>query len=324
MGRKLSKQGQLVLEALKAGRLKTDAGGFKRRLAKILYNENPEFFKSVENVRDIIRHLTGNQGIGSRNPNKNDKSQLSRQEYPYKVPTYDVKMPQVVELPKSRTRIGIIADIHIPYHHMPTINKSIQYWKEKEVNTIIFNGDCSDCEAISKYDKKQAASLNYELDVLYEVLSLYRDEFPDTKMYYKIGNHEDRFERMFHRKNPEIANAGDYGFAEIASLNDFKVQVIASEDCMVVQGFHIYHGHEFKGGSAVYPAKGLFNKTFGSKNLIIGHLHVTDSFSRPGSKEVHVMGCACMIPPKYDPSSIFRWNNGFGYLEGGKFENIRI
>ena len=45
----------------------------KNAMAKIMFEENKDIFKTKEDARSCIRVYTGNKGLGSRNNSENDK-----------------------------------------------------------------------------------------------------------------------------------------------------------------------------------------------------------------------------------------------------------
>lgn len=319
MARKLSPGGEYVKKALEEGRLENDAAGFKRRFAKLLYNEKPELFESIEQVRAIIRWHTEAAGPKTRL----DRSVIS----PYNVPKYIYQKAREIAIPTAIQRVGLIGDIHIPFEDRAAIQTAYQHFVDKNIQALILNGDIIDAAEPSRWGVGPSSpTFSYELDALYEFMIYTRDIFPTIPIYFKEGNHDARVKIKLWNKAPELARELD--FFEIANLRDFEVTPVNSPDHIIFADLHIYHGHEFRTSSIVYPAKTIWNKTFAQKNILINHLHVTDDFKKANSVSTHVVGCMCDLQATYDVSSDYRWNHGYAYMEryGSTFklENVRL
>ena len=326
MSRPLSGGSEYVLKALEEGRLDNEAGGFKRRLAKILHNERPNLFESIEQVRNFIRIHTGNFGESVRKASKN-KKHYNTQEYTFQVPKHEYETPKVVVISKEVERIGIISDIHLPFQCEQTIATAYKDFKESGIGALVLNGDTLDCSDISSHDKDgTSADWSFELDTLYEFLGFTRDLFPDIPIYYKIGNHEHRLARLIWNKVPAMAREID--FSEMANLRDFNVSHVGTNDRIKFADLNIFHGHEFRISAAMHPARSLFLRVHGQEHMVIGHLHTTDTFQKGNSRRASVLGCACKLQATYDASSDYRWNNGYAKAtrtdDGHTLENIRL
>lgn len=320
-----TKMGEFVKQAIEEGRLE-EAGGMHRRLARILYNERPELFVSLEQCRGIIRYYTGNRGKKNRD-NIADRKHLDTKPYIYDVPQHIYEEPKEVQIPTALTRIGIVSDIHVPFQNNDAVKEAFERLRAKKINCLILNGDIMDCASISRFEKDRSTpDLTYELDALYEFFIMTRSVFPKIPIYYKIGNHEERFEKLFWQKASEIAR--EYTFTEMASLNDFNILEVGGKDVMTIQDLKVYHGHELGIQARVHPAKSAFNKTFGQENLLFGHVHKRDQFKMGNSKEVHAVGCLCNLTATYDSLSKYAWNHGYAYVEqknnGFKIDNVRL
>lgn len=316
----MAEAGKYVKDAIDSGRLNDEAAGFKRRLAKILFYEKPDLFDSLDQVRSLIRYYTDASGDAKR---KNKPDVI----HPYAVPKYAYEKPRVVTIPQSVIRLGIVSDIHIPFEDREALQKAYQDLKDRQIQALILNGDIIDCGEPSRWGVgPSTASFSYELDALYEFMIYTREIFGNIPIYYKEGNHEERVKKNMWQKVPHLAKELD--FFEIASLRDFDIFRVYSGDHVEFNDLHIYHGHEFRTSSIVYPAKTIWNKTFAQKNIIMGHLHVTDNFKKAKSTSTHITGCLCDLQATYDMASDYRWNHGYAYVEkfGSTFklDNVQI
>jgi len=176
-------------------------------LAKLIFSEKPDYFKSAEDVRDIIRYHTGLKGNG-------DKKSLNSQEFvrektykynPFEnIPKSYKEESKVLKLSLASRRIGILSDIHFPYHDEEALKVAIDYLIEYKPDTIILNGDILDFYGLSAFDKDPSKpKMREELEQGRWFISAMRETFPNALIYYKIGNHEMRLERWLKLKAPE-------------------------------------------------------------------------------------------------------------------------
>ncbi len=102
-------------------------------LAKKIYAENNKQFTSVDAVRSCLRYYRGQKG-------EKTKSQLASREFldqniEFVMPESYAETFEPYEISQSRTLI--ISDLHIPYQDNESIQKAINYGKEKKVNCIL-------------------------------------------------------------------------------------------------------------------------------------------------------------------------------------------
>ena len=309
-----SEAAEYVIKALEEGRLE-DCSFQKRKLARELFSERPDLFRTVEQVRDFIRYNTGKRGEDLGKWAKFDFSNL---------PQFPRKEPKDIVISKATKRIGIINDAHIPHQDSKELNTALKELKERNIQELILNGDMIDCGYPSRWPKDHnTPDFTFELDALYEFCDALRNFFGDIPIYFKIGNHEDRIHKKLWDKMPELAREID--FFDIANLHEFSFIPVQSFDRIIFSDLSIYHGHEFKGGGELV-AKNLFNKTKGVEHIAVGHHHCTQTWGQGMSKKTYSIGCLCRIPSNYDVSSRYRSNHGYAYVErkgdSFRFDNI--
>ena len=282
-------------------------------LAKKIYAENNKTFTDVEAVRSCLRYYRGKKGEQS-------KKELATREFldqdiEFVMPESYAETFEPYEISQSRTLI--ISDLHIPYQDNDSIQKAINYGKEKKVNCILINGDVLDFAGISRHEKDwRQRSVHEEFEATRVFLNSLREHFPKAKIVYKYGNHDERFEKYLFLKAPEIFDCTDFQLEVLLKLGELKIEVVKEKRPIRIGKLTVLHGHELFGGSGgVNPARGTFLKTF--DNVIIGHYHKTTSnteITMSGNIiSVHSVGCLCGKTPYYMP--INRWNTGFGYCE---------
>lgn len=305
----------------------------KLTLARIIYNENNELFNSVEHARTLIRYQKGALGELQRKkiPLK-DKTPLGsefKNYFPEGI--QEVNVEEFV-IPSSKS-VGIITDLHIPFHDEKAIMKACAILKD--VESLVLLGDCWDAYFISRFEpnpmiRTRLLNTQTELEILNKCLQSLREIF-DCPIYYKIGNHEDRWEKYLRMRAPELL---DMDFTDIKTLLKFgelKIQCIDSHQIIRYGDYFLMHGHEFGDrGDARFVAKNKLQKMKRSVkkeslNLIFGHHHRTDHWVEQTVEGVEseswAIGGLLNLNPAYRPLNA--WNHGCMRIDN-EVENIRI
>ena len=117
-------------------------------LAKTLARE---FKCSVETARCAIRLERGNHGKEMRknatSPRPNGQSGTKT----YRCPPSKAAQWEKFEL--NDGKIGVINDIHIPYHDRRAVVTAINTLKKAKVHTLLINGDLGDWYATSRWQQ---------------------------------------------------------------------------------------------------------------------------------------------------------------------------
>ena len=282
-------------------------------LAKKIYAENNKQFKDMEAVRSCLRYYRGKKG-------EKTKSQLASREFldqdiEFVMPESYAETFEPYEISQSRTLI--ISDLHIPYQDNDSIQKAINYGKEKKVNCILINGDLLDMCSISRFGRDwRQRQIHEEFEATRVFLNSLREHFPKAKIVFKYGNHDERYEKFLFLKAPEIFDCTDFQLEVLLKLGELKIEVVKEKRPIRIGKLTVLHGHELFGGSGgVNPARGTFLKTL--ENVVVGHYHKTSSNTEASMYgdvfSVHSVGCLCGKTPYYMP--INKWNTGFAYCE---------
>jgi hypothetical protein len=170
----------------------------KRKLGELLHHRHPEMFQSAENGRITIRAIT--DALGDKVRKKNLKS---RTEWGgFKLPEQEKN--DFTKFVINDKRIGILSDIHFPYADLEALNIAVKYLIEWEPDCIILNGDIIDCYQLSFYERDpRKRSFKYELDMLRNFFVQIRELFPSTRIVFRSGNHERRYERRILQQYPK-------------------------------------------------------------------------------------------------------------------------
>jgi len=225
-------------------------------------------------------------------------------------------------------KVGVLSDIHVPYHSMSAIICAIKHLREQAIECLILNGDIMDFYAISRHEKeKDLRDFPREIEMARNFLQKIRDLFPLIPIYYKMGNHENRWQRYLNEQAEEFSQLHEMQFEQFFRLDKLNMIYVPDWQGIELGDLLILHGHELMAGG-MNPSQSTFNKTF--CNTLIGHVHRTTSTTKKnGFKEffhTYSAGCLTQLSPKYYPFA--QHNNGFAVvqIENGKtkVENIII
>ena len=224
---------------------------------------------------------------------------------------------KIIELPKTCDNILILNDIHVPYHIPTALNIALKYGRDNSVNTIILNGDIADFTSLSQFDRlPKQRDFETELSTLKNFLRQLRALFPNAKIYYKFGNHEDRFDRYLLRHSVELYNVSGIRLEAQLELNspEINMGMVGSTDIIKAGKIFIAHGHEFDNGGGINVARQRLLKAF--TNIISGHSHQSQTSPQNilGGEPIasYAIGCLCGLEPRW--KRINNWSHGFGHL----------
>lgn len=212
-------------------------------------------------------------------------------------------------------KVGVLSDIHVPYHSMNAIICAIKHLREEQIDCLILNGDIFDFYAISRHEKeKDLRDFPREIEMGRNFLQKIRDLFPLIPIYYKMGNHENRWQRYLNEQAEEFSQLHEMQFEQFFRLDKLAMIYVPDWQGIELADLLILHGHELMAGG-MNPSQSTFNKTF--CNTLIGHVHRTTSTTKKnGFKEffhTYSAGCLTQLSPKYYPFA--QHNNGFAVVE---------
>lgn len=291
-----------------------------RKLARMLYKENPLLYKDIEYARHRIRTAVGKAGDKRRRV-MIDKS-LFRTEpgslNPYNLPKSYKEDREPFQLPKGCNNILLISDLHIPYQDNDAITLAIRYGIKKKVNTVIINGDLIDFHNQSKFEHDpKKRSTKEEFDAARQFLVSLRAAFPNASIYWIKGNHCIRWERFLLQKVKEIWDDPYFQLEERLQLNSVKVSLLDDKTLVMAGDLWITHGHHIMKGqvSPISPARTVMIKTMTAG--VIGHVHRDSSFPFTdvfgNTIECFSTGCLCETKPDYSPI-VSSYRLGFAHV----------
>jgi hypothetical protein len=301
-------------------------------LASKLFTEYPEAFDSAEHARTYVRTVRGKIGKHSRTSNTQKEllDTTTRPSNPYALPKSYAKKRKHVDV--KGTKFLMLYDIHIPYQDNEALTVAINEGVRQGCDAVILGGDALDCHMISDFVKDpRKRKFKEELYAMRQFVDTLRGQFPTAHIYYKEGNHEERYWRYMRIKAPELFDIDAFDFASLCHLDKHNITWIDGKSKLNIGKLSIFHGHEF--GKQFLPsvnvARGLFLKT--KVSSMCGHHHQTAEHSERDANGKFItcfgVGCLSELSPDYNPYS--KYNHGFAIVtkeKNGYFsvKNLRI
>jgi predicted phosphodiesterase len=289
------------------------------KLARIMYNENDLLFKDVEDARYRLRYIEG-KTTDSKKIKSVINSEFYREEprpkNPYNLPKTDETAYEPFVI-KGYKKVGILSDIHLPYHNIDAVSCAIGYLKKEKVDAVLLNGDTMDCHQLSRFirDPKKR-DFKYELDTLKAFMEVIEKQLK-CKVLFKVGNHEARYEKFLTEKANELKGVEEFEFNNIIKARAKGIDIIESNRYMKLNELNGIHGHEYIGGisAPVNVARGLYMR--GKVSAFQGHNHSTSEHSETDMNgkitTTWSIGCLSELHPAYMPLN--KWNWGCAMVE---------
>lgn len=304
-------------------------------LARWIIFDNPDILSpsDLENIRGRIRiRRQKKKGQGSTYKTLNLQGQSIEEAMKFfRLEEEKSAIPDFIM--NGDQSVLVFSDVHIPYHVKSAVEACLKAGQERNIDTIIINGDLLDFYKVSRFTKDpRRRNVRYEIDMGKEFLEFLRSVFPKARIVYKCGNHDERFELWIKSNVPELYME-EFMLPAILNLDDLGVEWVESKQKIKLGKLNVVHGHEF-GKSVFNPvnaARGLFLRSHA--NSIIGHFHATSVHHENNLDGDQIgcwsMGCLCELSPEYAPFAYTKWNHGFALVsveENGNFEvtNKRI
>lgn len=288
-----------------------------RTLSRLMHKEQKSAFPSVDSARSALRIIRGAKGDEARKLNVSG-ARIMPLGWQKNVMPKSESRPRRPLLISGPQKIVVMSDLHIPYHDDVAVQAAVNHALEIKPDTIILNGDIGDFYAISRHDKDPRRVLADELDAIRQFLYWLRGCFPDARIIYKIGNHEDRMERFLVKNAPVLLGVSDFEIPVLLRFDELKIEHVPSLQLIRAGKLPIYHGHELPQGisSPVNPARGMFMRV--GESLMCGHWHrVSEHTESTGLNKKYIttwsLGCLCNLSPDYCITN--RWGHGMAFVE---------
>ena len=234
----------------------------------------------------------------------------------FNMPESDYQTTEAFVIPRLNDRGVIFNDIHLPYQDNDALETAINFAIDFKPNFIYLNGDTMDMYQASRYVKDiRLRNLAGEIEMTRQFLKDLKDTF-NCPVYFKIGNHEDRWEIYLRSNAPELLGIEDFELKNVLRLGELGVQLVKSKQVAKIGKMTLAHGHEFGHSvfSPVNAARGLYMRA--KIDCAIGHHHVTSEHAEKDMAgnvvSTFSIGSLCGLSPDYLPYN--RWNHGFATI----------
>ena len=198
--------------------------------------------------------------------------------------------------------LGIISDLHIPYHDHNAIAAALTELKKRDIDALLINGDLMDFKSICHHLSRERigfATIAEELVVGRKFLTELRKFFPSIPIFLKEGNHE-VWLTLAINKRPQLASLDGQNLESQLKLKDYDINFIPEWQVIRYGKLSIIHGHEVR-LTGVTPARSLWLKTY--DNCLAGHVHRQHSYSvKSIDRDVYgcwTTGCLADLYPAY-------------------------
>ena len=285
-------------------------------LARIMYKENKEVFNNLERARASLRYIEGKQGKNNLTK-KVEQSEffmsVERSKNPWKLPESEEAKYEPFIL--KAKRLAVLSDIHVPYHSIEALTAAFDKISEEKPDAILLNGDTIDFYGLSRFMKDpRKRSVAHELQAVNEFLDVLQ-KF-GAKIYYKLGNHDERYEHYLMHKAPELLGIPEFKFENLLKAKERGMDVIGEKRIIKANKLNIIHGHEYPSVfSPVNIARGLYMK--GKVSAMQGHNHQTSEHTETDMNGEIVttwsLGCLCELNPAYMPLN--KWSHGMAIVD---------
>ena len=296
------------------------------KLARIMYSENKLLFRDVEAARKSLRYIEG-KSPRTRTDRTYPKTP-DRPRNPYNLPDSDAKDYESYDIAESK--LLILSDVHIPYHDIDALTAIFEHIEHQEIEAVLLNGDILDFYGLSRFTRDpKKRSVAEELEMLQNFYSVLTTVLP-VPIYYKYGNHEERYDHFLWMKAAEISGVPEFSLDNVISNRMPGVRIIKDKRIVRFGHLSIIHGHEYASGifQSVNVARGLFLKS--KVSSLQGHAHQVSEHTETDLMgkitTTWSVGCLCDMHPDY--AKLNKWSQGFAIAErnGDEFsvKNYRI
>lgn len=206
----------------------------------------------------------------------------------------------------------ILSDVHLPHHDKRTVESAVEEARRSGAVGVLLNGDIMDCGELSTHDRDPSEPrLEDEVDIATRFFEWLRSRLPRARLIWREGNHEARLPRYLARNAKALCGGNRVTLPSLVGSDKFGVEWVDGGRIAMLGKLAVVHGHEFKGGGGVNPARWLFLQAVST--AMCGHFHRTSEHHETGldrrTHGVWSVGCACFLYPRWYRNN--KWNHGY-------------
>lgn len=319
-----------------------------KQLARILLARHPDIYKTVENARSALRGLLGT--LGERHRGENIRGTVGGKYLKEKDKPHDpwVGMPPClrefdwdpVEIEARKT--AVLADLHLLHYDPMALIPALRDMEKHEPDCILLLGDLLDFYEISEFRKDPSfENLARVLEAGLDFWKRLRRRFPKSKLIWKYGNHEERWEHFMWKKAPEFCrqiprvseldwvmnHPSLYSDRPDEDADGLDIKVVKNPVPLTIGALYLLHGHEMPRWttSPVNAARTAQLKLMECSMVAHSHQRSEQSERSIGGRLISSwsIGCLCQLHPRYSPFNP-RWSHSFAYVEKGAGKNFLV
>jgi predicted phosphodiesterase len=301
-----------------------------RQLARELHAKEPVLFPTIEKARYSVRRIMGVAGEEQRKKTDKEFFREPRKAGDLSFIPDSKKQIDWITHKIHGERILVLSDIHAPYHDANVLRLALEMVESEQCDNILLNGDLLDFYAASKWET-DPRERDFKEEIRIGRILLKGMADLGVKITWKIGNHEERYERYLMQNASILLGVDDFELKSLLRCEEYGIEMVSDMRIIEAGGLRIIHGHEYRFAisNPVSPARGLFLRS--RVNSLCGHFHQTSQHSEKDLNDKVTScwstGCLCDMHPRYAPLN--KWNHGFAIVhlsdaDGFEVQNFRV
>ena len=144
----------------------------------------------------------------------------------------------------NEKKLVIVSDIHFPHHDPQTLEAVTDRLDDQ--TALYINGDALDCYEASRFDKKPTVP---KMKEEFEMFAKWVQSIRAKRIYYKIGNHEERWEKSANKTIFAMFKASSLAWILEHEFGLKNLTFVESKQFTEWGKTFILHGHEAQGGA---------------------------------------------------------------------------
>lgn len=217
----------------------------------------------------------------------------------------------------------IFNDTQIPFIDHKAVNAMLRFADDLKPKLIFLMGDILDFYGCSNFDPNPSRvfTLQDEIDEAVAFLKSLKTRFPQARLFFCDGNHEDRLRRFLWGEGAKLASLKVLRTAKLLEFAELGITGIPYRSHFDLAGFIMEHGYRAS-KSAAFPANvaRLMAIERGTSGLC-GHDHRHQVYSWTDERGTHLWvnnGCLCLRDLEYAPNPNWQVAFSFAYIFGGR------
>jgi hypothetical protein len=200
----------------------------------------------------------------------------------------------------------VMGDQHVPYHDEQAVAAAVAEARRVGVVGVLLNGDVMDMIRVTPFFREpMAGGIKYEIDAGRQFIAYTRWQFPEARVIYRAGNHDERWAKYIAGKAEEAHGLEEFTLPYLLRLAEHKVEWVQDKRIVRLGKLNTLHGHELSKGRGVTAARYAFLKT--TDTVLVSHWHHTSNHTQRtlSGKLISTwsVGCLCDLGPDYEPYS---------------------